>query len=137
MKKPPQALIRILCCILLPSAALILESLPYGAVCKFAVGPGEAKISTFSYFSPIPYGYANFAPMVAGVLTVILLLLGIVSLIVKTRTFSKAQFWLSLAAFIATLLPAAYGAEYINGCSMAISALLLAQCIRGYVQKKI
>ena len=55
--------------LLLPIATLILEILPYGAVCVFAPSPTETVRETFSYFDPLPFGYANFAPLLTAITT--------------------------------------------------------------------
>ena len=49
--------------------ALILEILPYGAVCNFANPDGEPWRYTYSYFDLTPFGYANFAPFIVALLT--------------------------------------------------------------------
>ena len=59
---------RMVYCIL-PVAALVLELLPWGAVCNFANPNGAPWRRTFSYFSLIPFGYANVGPFLTGVLT--------------------------------------------------------------------
>ena len=55
--------------LLLPIITLILEILPYGAVCNFAPSPTERIRKTFSYFDLIPFGYANFAPFLTAIIT--------------------------------------------------------------------
>ena len=69
--------IRILILLLI---ALILEILPYGAVCNFmrpsADGTSVGRFrELYSYFDLTPFGYANFAPMITAVLTCVLVLL--------------------------------------------------------------
>lgn len=42
---------------------IVLEILPFGAVCNFAKAPeagGGVYRKTFSYFDLTPFGYANF-----------------------------------------------------------------------------
>ena len=58
--------------LIFPAAALILEILPYGAVCNFANPEGEPWRETFSYFSLVPFGYAHFFPFLTAVLTCII-----------------------------------------------------------------
>ena len=69
----------IVLCILL--CTLVLEILPLGAVCNFGNPEGEPFRETYSYFSLIPYGYANFAPLITAVLTCVLLLIIIIAVI--------------------------------------------------------
>lgn len=42
--------------LIFPAVALILEILPFGAVCNFANPDGEPWRETFSYFSLTPFG---------------------------------------------------------------------------------
>ena len=55
--------------LILPIITLILEALPYGAVCIFASSPTEKHRETFSYFDLTPFGYANFAPLFTAIIT--------------------------------------------------------------------
>ena len=64
-----------------PTAALILEALPWGAVLNFARPEGEPTRQTYSYFSLMPFGYANFWPLITAVLTCVLLITALVALI--------------------------------------------------------
>ena len=57
--------------------SLILELLPLGAVLIFAPSPTERVIHTYSYFDLNLVGYANFSPMLTGILTVAVVILGI------------------------------------------------------------
>ena len=65
--------------IILPVVTLILEILPYGAVCNFARPATNGSIGHFrelySYFDLLPFGYANFAPFITAILTCVILLL--------------------------------------------------------------
>ena len=121
---------------LLPAAALIIEILPLGAVCKFADGPDGAIIKTYSYFSLTPFGYANFFPLPAGILTAVMLLSGVLSLIKPGKKLLSAQRWIAAAAFIASLLPIVYGAEYLNLFGIIVSVLLLAQSLIALTRKE-
>lgn len=55
--------------VLLPVVALFLESLPHGAVLVFKDFPDGTIRTTYSYFSPTPWGYANFPPGITALLT--------------------------------------------------------------------
>ncbi len=57
--------------LLLPLITLILEILPYGAVCNFATETRRIR-ELYSYFDLTPYGYANFAPFLTALLTCII-----------------------------------------------------------------
>ena len=47
------------CLAVLPALTIVLELLPFGAVCIFATSPTERVKETFSYFSLTPFGYAK------------------------------------------------------------------------------
>ena len=66
--------------VVFPALTIVLEALPMGAVCTFAISPTERVRETFSYFSLIPFGYANFTPLITAILTVVILLLSLISL---------------------------------------------------------
>ena len=72
---------RRLLCLVLPIITLILEILPYGAVCNFMRPPANEGDpighfrELYSYFDLTPFGYANFAPLITAVITCIILLL--------------------------------------------------------------
>ena len=65
--------------IILPVITLILEILPYGAVCNFARPATDGSIGHFrelySYFDLMPFGYANFAPLITAVFTCLITVL--------------------------------------------------------------
>jgi len=61
---------------------LLLESLPLGAVLSFSQGPNAIGLhqETYSYFSLVPFGYANFTPLITGILTILAVLACLISL---------------------------------------------------------
>ena len=90
-----------------PALTIVLEALPLGAVCTFAPSPTERVRETFSYFSLIPFGYANFAPLITAILTVVILLLSLISL--KKDSVFNALFVLSIITAIISLMGLMYG----------------------------
>ena len=62
-------------------AVLILEIIPYGAVCNFMGDPETNTILryTYSYFDLTPFGYANFGPFITAILSCVLAVLILVS----------------------------------------------------------
>ncbi len=108
-------------------AVIILELLPYGAVLNFAPAPGETIRQTFSYFSLVPFGYANFGPFLTAILSCILIFLSLIHLL-KGKG-KRAIFTASFIAFISSLLPLMFGFSYMTGIGIIISALLLANMI--------
>ena len=89
--------------VVFPALTIVLEALPLGAVCTFAPSPTERVRETFSYFSLIPFGYANFAPLITAILTVVILLLSLISL--KKDSVFNALFVLSIITAIISLMP--------------------------------
>ena len=87
--------------VVLPALAIVLETLPLGADCMFALSPTERVKETFSYFSPIPFGYANFPPLITAICTVVILLLSLVSL--KNSSVLKALLVLSIITAVVSL----------------------------------
>ena len=87
--------------VVFPALTIVLEALPLGAVCTFAPSPTERVRETFSYFSLIPFGYANFAPLITAILTVVILLLSLISL--KKDSVFNALFVLSIITAVFSL----------------------------------
>lgn len=104
---------------------LILEILPYGAVCNFANPEGEPFRRTFSYFDLTPFGYANFGPFITAILTCILLILSIVSLFKSKDLIKTATTAISFVAVIASLSPLMYGIDSFSALGAVISVLLV------------
>ena len=113
----------IVLCILL--CALVLEALPYGAVCNFGNPEGESFRETYSYFSLIPYGYANFAPLITAILTCILLLIVLISIIFKKDLGKKTAILAGVTSLI-SLCPMLYGINYYSIVGAMISVCLIA-----------
>ena len=93
--------------------ALVLEMLPYGAVCNFANPEGEPWRETFSYFDLTPFGYANFAPFIVAFLTCALLVLIIVSIFTK-KTLRTPIVVVSIVAAVLSLAPLLFGWAYFS-----------------------
>lgn len=115
------------------AAALVLEILPYGAMLVFAPGPNQRLAQSFSYFSLVPFGYANFFPLPTGILTAAALLLSLMCLLAAARKhrprgggLCTAALACSLATAAFSLMPLAFGPAYMSWASYAVSALLLA-----------
>ena len=109
--------------------ALGLEISPWSAVLNFG-RPGEDGgvvfiRSTFSSFSLIPIGYANFAPMMTGLLTVALLALAVAG-IWRDGARSKS-FLCGVLAAVSSLMPLVFsGPEYFGAVPACITGCLLA-----------
>ncbi len=112
--------------IILPFAALILEILPYGAVCIFALDKGERLRQTFSYFDPIPFGYANFGPFITGLLTCILLGLAVIYALKPGKRMNTAIRIVSGFAVATAFAPLLLGVSYMSVIGLFVGLLLTA-----------
>ena len=122
----------IVLCILL--CTLVLEILPYGAVCNFGNPDGEPFRKTYSYFSFIPYGYAHFSPLLTAILTCVLLLIVLISIIFKKAIGKKTAILAGIASLI-SLCPMLYGIAYYSVVGAVISACLIAVTVVVSLQK--
>ena len=113
--------------ILIPIIAIVLETLPSGVVMMFAASPSERVTETFSYFSLLPLGYANFVPLFVAIITCIILLLALISL--KKINFVKYVFLLSLTGIIFSIMPIMAGIDYLTYPSVGITILLTIECV--------
>ncbi len=89
----------------LPVLALILELLPWGVVMRFANPDGDPWILKTSYFSLLPFGYANVGPLFTAVLTCGLLILLAFCLAKENRALLKTGAVISAAAMAVSFLP--------------------------------
>ena len=114
---------------ILPIVTLILEILPYGAVCNFANPEGEPFRRTFSYFSLVPYGYTNFAPFLTAITTcVVIALLFMYALNGKYRTVKYAKILVCIAVVL-SLCPLFFGIHYFSVVGALITASLVGELI--------
>ena len=110
-------------CLLL--CTLVLEILPYGAVCNFWNPEGPPYRATYSYFSMIPYGYAHFSPLLTAILTCVLLLIVLISIIFKKAIGKKTAILAGIASIL-SLCPLLYGIAYYSIVGALISLTLIA-----------
>ena len=75
--------------LILPLITLVLEILPYGAVCNFADGYNKIHRVTYSYFDLTPFGYANFAPLLTAIISCGVIILLIIYLFIEARNQKK------------------------------------------------
>lgn len=87
----------------LQGVALVLEMLPIGAVMVFATSPTERTIEVYSYFSMLPVGYANFAPLLTGILTILIILLGVIALFRFDKAASIQKNYFCLQHYLTTV----------------------------------
>ena len=115
--------------LMLPIITLILEILPYGAVCNFANPEGEPWRKTFSYFDLTPFGYANFAPLLTAIITCLIFVL-IVLYCIKgnVRTAIKVKNMLFVAV-VMSLGPLVFGIRYFSLVGGLITLSLVAELL--------
>ncbi len=108
-------------------AILILEILPYGAVCNFMGDPETNTILkyTYSYFDLTPFGYANFGPFLTAILSCVLTILILVSNFSEKKMNNIIGF-VAILATVTSVLPLLYGNAYYNIVSFLITALHIA-----------
>lgn len=106
-----------------------MELLPYGAVLTFGSPDGMLNRTTFSYFSTIPYGYANFAPLITAILTCVLFIMFMVYMFNNNAESYKRIKGVSITAAIVSFMPLLRGLENYSVTGFAISVVLLVVCI--------
>lgn len=122
--------------LLFPAAALILELLPYGAVCNFANPEGESFRRTYSYFDMTPFGYANFAPLLTALLTCAVLLLLLLHAFLNKRSLLKTARLLLAVSVPLSLCPLLYGVRFFSVTGGAITACLLGALVLLFILQK-
>ncbi len=116
-------------CLLFPVITLILEILPYGAVCNFANPEGEPWRKTFSYFDLTPFGYANFAPLITAIITcIIFVLLAVYCITGKHPLATVARALLCVCSFF-SLGPLVFGISFFSVVGGLITLSLLAELL--------
>ena len=110
--------------------ALLLEALPGGVTMRFAAGPGDYLLKTFSFFDLTPLGYGDLAPMAAGVLTAAALILALARLLSGRAGLRKAALILTVLACLSAILQLVLFGQ-MNLMGAAVAALL---AVSGMVQ---
>ena len=115
--------------LILPLVTLVLEILPYGAVCNFANPEGDPFRKTFSYFDLTPFGYANFAPLITAVITCIVFLLVVIYCITGNPKWAlKARNILCVCA-VFSLGPLVLGVRFFSALGALITVSLVAELL--------
>ncbi len=115
--------------LILPLITLVLEILPYGAVCNFADGYNKIHRVTYSYFDLTPFGYANFAPLLTAIISCGVIILLIIYLFIdKDRIISIVK-TLLLIALILSLCPLLYGLDYFSLIGILITLSIFAELV--------
>ena len=117
------------------TVALILEILPYGAICNFANPEGEPWRRTYSYFDLTPFGYANFSPFIVALLTCVLLIMIIVAIITK-RQMRASLILVSVISAVLSLAPLLYGITFFSLVGTFISIALCFTAVLAFIKEK-
>lgn len=123
--------------LIIPIITLVLEILPYGAVCNFAFQYTDDSIvqkrELFSYFDLIPYGYANFAPFLTAILTCVILMLLIIFCITNNRHIFASVKIVVCICIVLSLCPLIFGINYFSVVGALITLSLIAELILLFV----
>jgi len=124
--------------LILPVITLILEILPYGAVCNFSNPDGEPLRETFSYFDLLPFGYANFAPLLTAITTCVILVLLLVYLFTdKYRMISITKGLLCIGTVLSLCPLFLLGSSFFSACGALITISLAAELIVLFIVCKV
>lgn len=115
--------------LILPVVTLVLEILPYGAVCNFANPEGKPWRKTYSYFSLLPFGYANFAPLLTAIMTCFIAVLSIIYCLTGRYNVAVIAKIMLCVAAILSLCPLLLGITYFSVVGALITLCLIAQLI--------
>ena len=118
---------------LLPAAALVLEALPFGVRMVFAPGPETRAVTFHAFFSFLPFGYGVFGPVIAALLTVLLL---VAALLTREQDRVTGVTVLSAAALLAAISPLFYVPDSFTLCGGFICALLALELILSLVPER-
>lgn len=120
-------------CIIIPLLALVLELLPYGVVLNFASEPGSnARYvqQLYSYFSLVPFGYANFGPLVTAIITCILIPFSVLAVILGKDALRRINCGLCALGVFTSLLPLLlFGKTYLTVIGIVITILFVLSLI--------
>ena len=115
--------------LILPIITLILEILPYGAVCNFANPDGEPWRETFSYFDLIPFGYANFAPLITAIITCLVFVLLMVYCFTGKQSLAVTARNIICVCVVFSLGPLIYGINYFSVVGALITVSLIVELL--------
>lgn len=121
---------------MLPIMAIACETLPYGAILRFASDAECIDIETFSYFDPVPFGFGNFGPLLTAILTVIILILTAINLFKTNKVIENVITVISILAVITSLMPLMFGFVYLSLVGAIISIILIAEAVLSIFMKK-
>ena len=126
--------------LIFPLITLLLEALPYGAVCNFARPATDGSIGHFrelySYFDMIPFGYANFTPLITAMISCIILLLTAIYCITGKQNWAIYTKNTLLICAVISLGPLLLGIQYFSVVGALITVSLAAQWLFLHVKAR-
>ena len=112
---------------------LILEIIPYGAVCNFARPATDGSIGHFrelySYFDMTPFGYANFAPLITAIITCVIFLLIAVYCITDKPKWAICARNILVVCTIISLGPLLFGIHFFSIVGALITISLVSEIL--------
>ncbi len=108
----------------LPALTVILELLPWGAVLHY-----ESRRYLYPYFSMVPFGYANFGPLLTAVSSLVLLVLSVVAAFRNPGKWRTALLMVCVVAVVFSLMPLLFGIRNYSVVGALISLCLIGQCV--------
>lgn len=120
-------LISIACMVL----SIMLMAQSNGIAMTFASSPTKTITSYYSYFSPMPFGYANWCPIITAILSIVIVILLLISF--NKNMNSAIVICLGLIVIASLLSWIVFGAFSITG--LIIFALHIATFIIQITQR--
>ena len=119
--------------LIFPIITLILEILPYGAVCNFMRPATDGSIGHFrelySYFDLMPFGYANFAPLITAVFTCLITVLLVFYCITGKIRIAAATKNLLYLSVVFSLGPMTLGFHFRSIVGILITLCLIGEAL--------
>lgn len=118
---------------------IVLEILPYGAICYFIEDEGKEIKRMFSYFSLTPFSYANFYPFIVAVLSLIIVILCIIILFKNSNKTRLTVSIISALSAIISLYPVVLGIRYFSILGIMITlclVIIFALSLKNYLSIK-
>ena len=119
--------------LILPIVTLILEILPYGAVCNFMLPsttegvPAGRFRELYSYFDLTPFGWGNFAPLITAIITCIILLILLIYCFTGIERLTKTAKNILCVGAVISFGPLVLGPHFLSVLGVLISLSLIGE----------
>jgi hypothetical protein len=119
--------------LILPVITLILELLPYGAVCNFMLPsttegvPAGRFRELYSYFDLTPFGWANFAPLITAIITCIVLLILVIYCFTGKESLARAAKNILCVCSVISFGPLVLGPHFLSVVGVLVSFSLIGE----------